>query len=122
MRYLAGYLDAEGSFAVRGGSIAVRVSNTHRSTLLDLQAAHGGSVLRHGTGSGKGRSRRRRSWQWALHGAEAEAVLRKVLPHLQEKRLQALLLLEFRRARPADPLRPWIRGALNDLKRLEHDP
>lgn len=115
LQYVGGYLDAEGSFAVRGSSISVRVTNTHKATLESLKASYGGSVLLHT----KPTDRHRRAFQWALHGQEAQDLIERVLPHLQEKRIQALLLLEYRLVGPQDPLRAWIKEALGHLKRLQ---
>lgn len=114
--YLAGFLDGEGSFAVIGGSIAVRVTNTHRGILEAIQEVHGGSIVVHT----EGELFRRNAWQWRVFGQDAEAVINLTLPLLREKRTQAFLLLEYRRVDPSDPIRKWIQGALKSLKRLEY--
>jgi len=115
-RYLAGYLDAEGCLAVNGSSISVRVTNTHRVSLENLAAAWGGKVVPHGEPT----DRHRRTFQWQAYGETAKRVVEAALPYLREKRIQGLLLLQYRAADPQDPVRGWIKTALGELKRLEY--
>jgi hypothetical protein len=118
LQWLAGFLDAESCLSVKGTSICVRVSNTHLPTLKAIQDRWGGSVLPHG-GEEQGW---RRSFVWSVHGKEAQTLLETVSGSLREKRLQAEMLLEYRRTGPQDPLRGWIKDALGSLKRVEHPP
>lgn len=114
--YLAGFLDAEGNFTVAGTSALVRVTSTHRPTLEAIAAKWGGSVGVHSEHS----DRCRRCFVWRAYGETALAVLEAVLPHLVEKRMQALVLREWSTTGSSDPLRAWIKTQLSALKRLEH--
>lgn len=113
--YLAGFVDGEGCLSVVGSSVAVRVTNTNKDLLEEIAGQWGGSVAVHHDGDEK----RRRCYIWRVFGVQAAEVLRCTLPHLRDKRVQALLLQEYRKVGPHAPLRAWIDAALGELKRLE---
>jgi hypothetical protein len=98
--YAAGLFDGEGSVILNAGlydalSLACTMHLTHEPTLRALAARYGGSV-----NSVKHLQPREAhwlpSWGWRVSGAEAEAFLRAVQPHLRIKGEQAALALEFR--------------------------
>lgn len=95
--YLAGILDGEGHvrFAqsnYRYGYVRLCVVNTHKPLLDAIQANFGGKVQIHTkAGHPKGWSQ---SWRWNTAGANAENILRLVLPFLIVKRADALAALD----------------------------
>mgnify|MGYP001576637658 CR=1 FL=1 len=102
--YAAGFIDGEGSigitrslrprYAVTKEQYAVRIAvgNTYKPILDMLVECYGGQVVEkrsHNPWS------RKPMYHWLLTGSKAIECLRKLYPHLVEKRERAWLALEF---------------------------
>jgi hypothetical protein len=94
-RWLAGYLDGEGSF-LWGTGIRVAITNTHAPTLRRLARQYGGAVSQVADRT----EQHRTQFQWNVYGDNAEAVVRRALPHLLEKAAQAAIVLRMRATKP----------------------
>jgi len=109
-QWAAGFFDGEGSVSLlrrkRGGFIehmlAVAVGQNDQRPLLALKAAYGGSQCNSKTPSG--------CWRWRLHGAEAEAFLRRIRPYSIVKADQIDLALELRAlvGKPGQRMAPGV--------------
>lgn len=115
LAYLAGYFDGEGTIGITGGSLCVRVVNTHRPAVDRFAALFGGAVGLHQAGN----TATRPQWIWRAYGDTAAAFLTAVLPLLHEKAPQAYLGLQYRLVKSRED-RSHLRTALSMLKRSSH--
>lgn len=99
-RYIAGFLDGEGSFVifkVKGISgttyfnPAIQVSSTDRYVLECLKLTLGGSV----SSNGRPGPRARQAWKWRITGRNCTAVIHQVYKHLVVKKQVAKTLASF---------------------------
>ena len=115
--YLAGYIDGEGCLTFRHGSLTVAVDSIYPYTLRVFQKLYGGRISKRTQRPG---TRKRTSYQWRVYGATSVALLTDVLPHLREKRAQAILCLALRDT-PPGPTRLGMEAQLKSLKYVEYD-
>lgn len=98
IRYLAGLFDGEGHITVtrnRAGqreylTVGCGIANQYRPVLEQVKAQFGGNVYQQKPGE-------RPVFAWIARSVEMTAFLEAVLPHLQIKRRQAELGIEFQR-------------------------
>lgn len=96
--WLAGIVDGEGSIVIarHKGYLLVRLSvrMTDKPTIdyIHNLTGRGGGICRLGV---KDPKRHRPYYKWEASGAYASSVLRRCLPFLHTKRLQAILATEF---------------------------
>ena len=115
LAYAAGYLDGEGSFRFNNGSANVRIGNTYLDTLEWFQEKFGGSVRQ----KKRVKSHWRQAYVWGLNGSKACKMITQVYPYLQEKRPQAILLLEVYAYPPRSEMRKTLIERIAALKHLE---
>jgi hypothetical protein len=102
--WAAGFLDGEGSFQAlpRGHSYRLTISAVQTRTaepLNRLQGLFGGSIC---FVDQSDRPTHADFWKWALDGAPAvEPALRRLIPYLSNKRVEAELLLRLAMTAPA---------------------
>lgn len=112
LAYVAGLIDGDGSVGVacqkRGGqkdrrsyyaSVTIGMTEPAKPILEWIHKEWGGSLHSHKT-AGENECP---SWQWRVTGDKAQAILRKLLPHLRLKGPQARLALEVERIRMSLP-------------------
>lgn len=121
LAWLAGFTAGEG-YVDLDTTARLVWTNTHRSTLEDIQRRVGGSFRTLSPVKG-GRKPR---YQVAVYGEKARALLEAMLPMLAEKEAQARLVLSYRPA-PRGRLRTPEAGARKTeirrlLKELRHRP
>ena len=100
--YLAGLLDGEGSIVIykrplRRGDITPRyevtisLGITDRRIVYWLKDCFGGSAFEIKAVQGN----RRRIWGWRLHGRACSDLLKRIVPYLKIKGLQAAIAIHF---------------------------
>ena len=111
--YLAGLVDGEGCFQInrirmknkRGTAwdwkwrykLSLIVSMCDAPTLCAVAREFGGTVTSRSAGSmARLGPNARQQWRWTIADKRAEACIRRILPHLRNKRDEALLALRFR--------------------------
>lgn len=104
--YLAGFFDGEGCITVsKNGSISLGVVNTSKE-VLDLFVERFGGVVQD-----RKQVVNKRQYVWRAYGETAVFILEKLLPHLIEKKEQALTALEWMNRRELfGPIRIGTRG------------
>lgn len=111
--YVAGFLDADGSFGFYSGSPRVYASGVYPWVLDLLVAQYGGSIYFSRTRDG------RPFYAWTIRGDAAMAVMAAIKDHLVVKRAQ-VLLIEAARCLPPGPQRDGIVAELSALKHQHH--
>ena len=112
LAYVAGLIDGDGSVGVacqrRGSqkdrwsyyaSVTIGMTEPAKPILEWIHQEWGGSLHSHKTAGEKECP----AWQWRVTGDKAQAILRKLLPHLRLKGPQARLALEVERIRASLP-------------------
>lgn len=113
-------MDGEGCFSWQKstkpyqGTARLSCSNTYPLSLYILKKAFGGNVVADRPPKGN----RRGCWKWYVTGALARRALRRLIPYLEEKQEQALLLLWAAKVPPV--VRMPVIKALAALKRREY--
>lgn len=94
LAYAAGYVDGEGCLPVspRTWKIAVLVSNTHRPTIEWFHARFGGSTTK---ARPPRKANHRPIYTWQIVRRDAHRFLRQTVPYLNEKTVQALLMISI---------------------------
>lgn len=139
IRYIAGFIDGEGCISITktkkrmaGGADRyfpyLAISNTNLSILQELQALY--PVGRKISVRPK-ISNRRQCYGIRWDGNELRRFLQDLIPHLREKKLQAILVLEFmetlrckheHRKKIPEEIIQIREGFYQRLKRLKKDP
>ena len=114
--YAAGYLDAEGCLRYQN-STTVSVSNTYPATLHWLADIFGGKVREKSSATKK---EHRTCYEWYVSGETARKCIKEVLPFLQEKLPQAVILLQIMKYPPNSAKREALAKELTKLKRINH--
>lgn len=112
LRWLAGFIDGEGSFIIErfrrastrdwGYRLGVSITNTDHYTLDLIQRKWGGRVNVHSRGT----ARTRPCWKWRMYGDDAYDLALAVYRHLILKRRPAVVLVKFWRYRKKFPYQP----------------
>ncbi len=113
--YAAAYLDAEGCFRFTT-TPSVSVSNTYPLTLHRFQKLFGGKVRE----KKSNKEGHRKCYEWYATGDTARECIREVLPFLQEKLPQAIILLQLMKYPPRSEKRKTLASELKKLKRIDH--
>lgn len=104
--YLAGFFDGEGSVILTRDknripyrySIDMQVANSYLNTLKWLKEKFGGNVLLKesaGSVNSQGIKSTKDQFRWVLRSNEIRILLPDLIPHLKEKKNQAILLQEY---------------------------
>lgn len=114
--YMASAIDWEGNIHLnrqqRYFHPFIRVSNTYYDGLVEIREKFGGAIYK----KKKGKDHHRQAWEWQLYVTEdIRQFLLKILPHLREKKPQALVMLEALDLPGTE--REWH---FEELKRLKH--
>lgn len=95
------------------GTPCVAVTNTFPTTLYFLRAMWGGTVR-----TLKTKKKVRPQYQWAVFGDGARAVCQATIPHLREKKRQAVILGAMSGWPARSAMRASLKAELNDLKKV----
>jgi len=87
LSYLAGFFDGEGCIDTTRRSLRVTLTNIQTKVLEISQRFWGGSI------QSIGKATKARAWQ--LHGKDAVAFLKDIVPYLHIKHAQAILAIEL---------------------------
>ncbi len=112
--YLAGYVDGEGCIRFKG-SPTLEVTSTYPYTLKLFESLYGGTFTECDARS----TAHRNYFRWRIYGDAATRVLEDLIDHLQEKRVQALLIFEIRKTPPGHE-RDGMIAQLTQMKRLDY--
>lgn len=117
LAYFAGYLDGEGCFRVSRNTLCVSINNTYPAVLFKFQKHFGGNVRL----SAPSNNRFRTIWNYTVYGIKAKKLLEALLPYLEEKYLQATLLLELCEVPKTNKTRrDEIKMLITALKRVDY--
>jgi hypothetical protein len=95
----------------------VEINNTYPAVLFKMQKFFGGRVRMKTISNGKYRT----VWNYTAYSTTAKAVLEAILPFLDEKLLQAELLVEFSDTDKTNQIRrEEIKLLLKSLKRINY--
>ena len=111
--YAAGYFDGEGCFTYRSSPIIEAVS-VYPFTLEEIAINLGGKVFKRVP-----RAKQRVYYQYRIYGGPALELVKKILPYLREKRVQALQLFRIREL-PPGPEREKLKAELKAMKQVEY--
>lgn len=102
--YLAGYFDGEGCVTFAPGRISkqlcIVVTTSDKSVMEKFVLVFGGKL----NPLARNASTRRQVYEWRRFGAEAQNILRSLLPWLEAKRDLALLALTYVPGKTGTPL------------------
>jgi len=111
--WLAGFLDGEGCFLIKGNLPLIKVNSCNYDILCKICDVFGGKIYNHGKAEGN----RRASWSWHLSGQPARDLAKLLLNLLHEKHTQALSLLAFTKDDP-DEVKKFLKN--DKRKHYEH--
>ena len=117
IEWLAGYIDGEGCFLISGRSTpVVKINSCHFDVLCRISDQFGGKIYNHS----KSTDSHRASWTWHLGGDAALDLSASLLPHLIEKRSQAVALMALPTC--SDHQRQYVMDFLKEEKKpfFEH--
>ncbi len=107
-QYVAGMIDADGCVRISGGTTQyVSITNRYLPVLFKMREQYGGNVRVD-----------RNVYRYEATGKAARALLRDVIPDLEEKGEQARLCLEFSMFPPRSAQRKMIAKRIADLKKI----
>ena len=115
LAYIAGLLDGEGCLRLKGSVEEVSITSCYPHHLCRIRSKFGGT-LRHFPP----KDQRRGCYRLVLYGPKALFLLEKILPYLQEKRYQALLMMTAGTYPMYTSKWASIDRALRSLKRVEY--
>jgi hypothetical protein len=113
--YSAGFIDGEGSIQPE----RIRASNTYPVILFILKHIYGGSIYKRKDDVSIWN--RKPQYEWCAYGASFEACLKRLLPHLIEKKIQALIALEMREYPKGTAKYQELKIALTKAKNIRYD-
>lgn len=106
-QYVAGMVDADGCVRISSGSTQyVSITNRYLPVMLKMREQYGGNVRVD-----------KNVYRYEATGKNARALLRDILPDLEEKYEQARLCLEFSEFPPRSTQRAMIIKRVKDLKK-----
>ncbi len=117
--WLAGFFDGEGCVQIakrareeRRWVLSLSIANTHLETLNTLIADFGGRMYC----KPRAEDWHKDCWYWSATGDEAMEVLRRLLPNLRVKRLQAEIGIEFQERLRSKRYGRWDRTTDEELE------
>jgi hypothetical protein len=114
--YLAGYVDGEGCIRISSsGSPTLEITSTFPYTLRLFHSIYGGTL----DDCPARNAAHRHAFRWRIYGDSAMAVLDDLMEHLQEKRIQALMVFEIRKTERGHE-RDGMIAQLSQMKRLDY--
>ena len=119
LAYIAGYIDGEGCIRIeKNNALRVEIDNTYPAVLFKIRDFFGGTVRLKSSSKGKWRS----VWNYNACGLTAKTLLEALLPFLEEKLLQAELVVEFSDTcrKTKKERRDEIKALLKVLKRIDY--
>jgi hypothetical protein len=118
VEYLAGHIDADGSFGIQKGSTPfVRLRNTYPYVATYLQRVYGGRAFL----ARKARGNNRDLFEWSAHGDSARAFIAAIRDHLVEKQPQADIIAQIHRYPKHSAMRAEFQRNLDRLKRYQYE-
>ena len=112
--YLAGFVDGEGSFAIRN-TPGLIIANTYLPILREIKEKFGGTVAPF---KQRPNPKWRQAYRWCIYGQNAVALTRKLYPFLREKKQQADIFCEWYEVDKT--LRPMLIAEITRLKHIEY--
>lgn len=110
--YSAAFIDGEGSIQPR----RVRAFNTYPLILFIFKDLYGGSVYRC-----KSKEKQKPQFEWCAYGPAFVECLQRILPHLVEKKKQALIALEMLEYPIGTAKFEELKSALTQAKNARYD-